>query len=88
MAANLAAIAVEPRLLVKPEFVSVAVVYVPGLLGEKAAADDLDGVESWALHAGGTIGTNVPEAMDAAPIQPARETLLQSFCRIAALWPR
>lgn len=87
MAANLAAIAVEPRLLVKPEFVSVAVVYVPGLLGEKAAADDLDGVESWARHAG-AIGTSAPDAMDAASTEPARETLLQSFCRIAALWPR
>jgi hypothetical protein len=88
MAANLAAIAVEPRLLVKPEFVSVAVVYVPGLLGEKAAADDLDGVEAWARHAGGGNGIGTHDVKSAIPMEPARETLLQSFCRIAALWPR
>ena len=79
----------DPEFLPRLELASVAVVYVPGLLGEPVDQDEAAGVAAWARHAAGSNGFGAPEAVDlpSGDAQPA-ESLFQTIFRLASLLPR
>lgn len=77
---------------IRPEFASMAVVYVPGSLREHAANDAAAEIKAWARHAARANGFGAPETVESAETPPEearpREPLFATFRRLAASWAR
>lgn len=82
---------------IKPEYASMAVVWVPESARASAANDEASGIDAWARRAALANGFGAPEF--AAPesadlrerptseVQP-RESLVATLCRLASGLPR
>jgi hypothetical protein len=77
---------------IRPEYASMAVVYVPELAREPAGNDMAAEIVAWARHATRSSGFGAPEAADSPEPRSAearpQESLLAIFCRLAASWAR
>jgi len=79
----------DPEFLPRLELASVAVVYVPGLLGEPVDQDEAAGVAAWARHAANSSGFGAPETVQAPAAEAVvGETLIQTIFRMASRLPR
>ena len=77
---------------VRPEFASMAVVYMPELAHEPASNDVAADIAAWARHAARASGFGAPEAV-ASPERfsgevQAPESLTATFWRLASSWAR
>lgn len=73
---------------IKPEYASMAVVWVPESARGSAANDEASGIDAWARRAGRANGFGAPESVDwrESPAGEAlpQESLVATLCRLAS----
>jgi len=73
---------------IRPEYASMAVVWVPESARGPAANDEASGIDAWARRAARANGFGAPESADRpeCPIAetPPQESLVATLCRLAA----
>lgn len=73
---------------IRPEYASMAVVWVPESARGPAANDEDSGIDAWARRAAHANGFGAPESVDRPECPVAemlpQESLVATFCRLAS----